>query len=70
MIAAEGARNHGLLNIPVNDFFKIKITIPSEEEQEKIAKFFNVIEEKLNLEQAKLLNLQKQKQGFMQQMFI
>ena len=70
MIAAEGARNHGLLNIPVTDFFKIKITIPSEEEQEKIAKFFNVIEEKLNLEQAKLLNLKKQKQGFMQQMFI
>ena len=36
-IAVEGARNHGLLNIPINDFFETKHYIPSYEEQKKIA---------------------------------
>ncbi|HDE0341086.1 TPA: restriction endonuclease subunit S [Staphylococcus aureus] len=34
-IAVEGARNHGLLNISVNDFFTILIKYPSLEEQKK-----------------------------------
>ncbi len=39
--AAEGARNHGLLNISAEDFFDIDLTIPKEElEQEKIGQFF------------------------------
>lgn len=36
-IAQEGARNHGLLNINVKDFFNINIKIPYSEEQKKIA---------------------------------
>ncbi|HAR4294276.1 TPA: restriction endonuclease subunit S [Staphylococcus aureus] len=39
-IAVEGARNHGLLNISVNDFFTILIKYPSLEEQRKIGDFF------------------------------
>ncbi|RZH91081.1 restriction endonuclease subunit S, partial [Staphylococcus aureus] len=35
-IAVEGARNHGLLNVSVNDFFTILIKYPSLEEQQKI----------------------------------
>ena len=35
-IAQEGARNHGLLNVNTEDFFNIRISIPSIEEQEKI----------------------------------
>ena len=35
--AAEGARNHGLLNISPNDFFDTDLTVPKEKlEQEKI----------------------------------
>ncbi len=36
-ICAEGARNHGLLNVSVNDFFNMEICLPKEEkEKEKI----------------------------------
>ncbi len=34
-IAVEGARNHGLLNVSVNDFFTILIKYPSLEERAK-----------------------------------
>lgn len=33
--AQEGARNHGLLNIPVDDFFNSLLLVPSEAEQQK-----------------------------------
>ena len=46
-IAGEGARNHGLLNIAVNDFFNTKHAIPSIENQKKIAKFLDLIEERI-----------------------
>ena len=46
-IAGEGARNHGLLNIAVNDFFNTKHAIPPIENQKKIAKFLDLIEEKI-----------------------
>ena len=36
-IAGEGARNHGLLNMSVDDFFATKHFLPSCEEQEKIS---------------------------------
>ena len=40
-IAAEGARNHGLLNIAPADFFETKLKIPQDiEEQKKIGKNF------------------------------
>ena len=36
-IAAEGARNHGLLNIAPTDFFKTKLKLPADiEEQQEI----------------------------------
>ena len=43
-IAQEGARNHGLLNVSVNDYFNIKIKVPSLSEQKKLAKLLNNIE--------------------------
>ena len=43
-IAGEGARNHGLLNIAVPDFFNTRHWVPSNRtEQEKIAALFNLI---------------------------
>jgi len=45
MRAAEGARNHGLLNIAPQDFFETKLLVPpNKDEQEKIGKLFKQID--------------------------
>ncbi|MGW3873571.1 restriction endonuclease subunit S [Streptomyces sp. NPDC005055] len=36
-IAKEGARNHGLLNVRVKDFFSLELSIPEVDEQRRIA---------------------------------
>ena len=47
-IAQEGARNHGLLNVGVKDFFATKHHIPSSiSEQEQIAKFLQLLDERI-----------------------
>ena len=47
-IAVEGARNHGLLNIGISDFFRTKHYLPQNFlEQEKIANFLNLIQERI-----------------------
>lgn len=46
-IAGEGARNHGLLNIVVNDFFNTKHAVPTIENQIKIAGFLDLIEKRI-----------------------
>lgn len=52
--AAEGARNHGLLNISANDFFNSKLITPSDnDEQLKIAKIINVFNRLITLQQRK-----------------
>ena len=59
MIAAEGARNHGLLNVPTEDFFDTVHTLPkSIEEQTKIADFLTLLEQRI-LKQEKLVNALK-----------
>ena len=53
-IAAEGARNHGLLNIAPADFFETKLMIPQDiEEQEKIGKYFEELERLITLHHRK-----------------
>ncbi|MGC7786267.1 restriction endonuclease subunit S [Staphylococcus epidermidis] len=68
-IAVEGARNHGLLNIPVNDFFNININLPIQYEQEKIGKFFSKLDQQIELKEKKLELLEQQKRGYMQKLF-
>ncbi|MCG1311398.1 restriction endonuclease subunit S [Staphylococcus epidermidis] len=68
-IAVEGARNHGLLNIPVNDFFNINIKLPIQYEQEKIGAFFSKLDHQIELEEKKLELLEQQKRGYMQKIF-
>ena len=46
-IAGEGARNHGLLNISVDDFFQTKHRFPSLDEQVKVSKLLNLIETRI-----------------------
>lgn len=69
-IAQEGARNHGLLNIGVSDFFNISINFPSLEEQKRIAFFLSKIDEKIQTEKAILKQFENQKKYLLQQMFI
>lgn len=70
LISVEGARNHGLLNVSVSEFFDTLHYLPCLEEQEKIARFFDCINQKIKLNEQTLKNLKDQKQAFMQQMFI
>ena len=70
-ICAEGARNHGLLNVPTNGFFDCVFDLPSNlEEQEKIASFLNAIQDKLDNENKILEQLQFFKKALLQSMFI
>ena len=69
--AAEGARNHGLLNISSTDFFDTELKFPKElKEQEQIGNFFKQLDNLISLHQRKLEHLQKQKKALLQQMFI
>jgi len=53
-IAAEGARNHGLLNIAPADFFETSLTIPQDiEEQKAIGKYFSELDTLITLHQRK-----------------
>ena len=69
-IAGEGARNHGLLNVSITDYFNTKHRFPVIEEQKAIAKMLNTITEKER--KVTLLGecYQKQKQYLLRQMFI
>ena len=69
-IAKEGARNHGLLNMSTEDFFnKIKLYVPSFEEQQRIAKCMSSIEDIIKYYENKILVLEHYKRGLMQQLF-
>lgn len=67
-IAKEGGRAHGLLNIGIEDFMNLKITMPSLEEQTAIAEILNTAHQELKRYQEKLKVLQQQKKGLMQQL--
>ncbi len=70
-IATEGARNHGLLNVSVVEFFHdIKFKAPSEPEQKKVSAFLNAIDQKIQATTQQLELTQTYKQGLLQQMFI
>ena len=70
-VAAEGARNHGLLNISASDFFNTTLKMPADiEEQRKIGAFFKEIDNTITLHQRKVESLQKLKKSLLQQMFV
>ncbi|WP_235980940.1 MULTISPECIES: restriction endonuclease subunit S [Limosilactobacillus] len=69
--AAEGARNHGLLNISSNDFFNTILTIPVKiKEQNKIANLLNILNKLLSLQQRKLEQLKQLKKAMLQQLLV
>lgn len=68
---AEGARNHGLLNISAADFFDMSLCLASDiEEQQKIADFLSSFDEALALARQELEHWKLLKKGLMQQMFV
>ena len=68
--AAEGARNHGLLNISTEDFFDSELNIPNSiEEQVKIGNFIKEFDKFITLHQRKLEKLKLAKKALLQKLF-
>lgn len=69
-ICAEGARNHGLLNVSTNDFFQLKLHVPkSKEEQQEIASLFTELDNLIQSAEKELEGYRELKQGMLQKMF-
>ncbi|RSX56370.1 type I restriction endonuclease subunit S [Bifidobacterium samirii] len=69
-IAAEGARNHGLLNVTPSDFFETRICLPqSESEQKRIGEFFKTLDDLIAAHERKLELLRLKKRYYLQQIF-
>ena len=69
-IAVEGARNHGLLNVGIQDFFETMHCLPQNLlEQEKIAKFLNLIEERIATQNKIIEDLKKLKSAISKYLF-
>ena len=68
-VAQEGARNHGLMNIAVDDFFTGTLVEPSAGEQQKIAKILATCDRMIELKQGKIDELNKLKQVCLLEMF-
>ena len=69
-IAAEGARNHGLLNVAPADFFETNLTMPKDyAEQQQIGSFFQQLDYLITLHQRKYDKLQVLKKAMLEKMF-
>ena len=70
MISAEGARNHGLLNVPTDEFFATKHYLPENTtEQRKIADFLIALDRRIDAQQSLVDNLKKYKRGLSSSLF-
>ena len=70
MISAEGARNHGLLNVPTEEFFDTKHYLPENTvEQRKIADFLITLDRRIDAQQSLVDNLKKYKRGLSSSLF-
>ena len=68
--AAEGARNHGLLNISADDFFDIDIFLPRhKEEQVAIGSYLRHLDNLITLHQRKYDKLTNVKKSMLEKMF-
>ena len=69
--AAEGARNHGLLNISAEDFFDIDLSVPKDvAEQKQIGAFIRHLDNLITLHQRELEKLQNIKKSMLEKMFV
>ena len=69
--AAEGARNHGLLNISAEDFFDIDLSVPKDvAEQKQVGAFIRQLNHLITLHQRELEKLQNIKKSMLEKMFV
>lgn len=68
-IAQEGARNHGLLNVSIEDFFNIKLKLPTYQEQKIISKIIEIIEKLMKNNEEKINQNNKLLKGIYQKLF-
>ena len=69
-IAGEGARNHGLLNIAVGDYFETQHYLPcSLKEQEKIASMLNLIQRRIEVQNKLIEDLQQLKSAIVERLY-
>ena len=66
--AQEGARNHGLLNISVDDFFNSYLLMPPLSEQQKIAEILSAQDKLIALKEKLIEEKKRQKKYLMQQL--
>ena len=71
MICAEGARNHGLLNVDTKGFFdEVTVDLPkSLEEQKRISAYLNALNHLITLHQRKFEKLTNVKKSMLEKMF-
>lgn len=70
-ICAEGARNHGLLNVPTDGFFNTVHLLPSDRsEQIAIAKYLSLLQAKYDKALIELEQLNTIRRALLQQLFI
>lgn len=70
MIAAEGARNHGLLNVPTEEFFETQHILPTNiSEQKEIAQFLLILENRIEKQRELVHTLKSYKRGVLSAMF-
>ena len=69
--SAEGARNHGLLNISAQDFLEVPVTLaPTLEEQQAIGAIFTNLDQLIAAEARYIASLKQAKTALLQRMFI
>lgn len=67
-IAQEGARNHGLLNVSVKEFFNINVLVPPIQEQQNIAELLSTVDEQIENTEQLIEKTKELKKGLMQQL--
>lgn len=66
--AQEGARNHGLLNIAIGDFFNSHMLYPTPQEQQKIANVLMVWDKAIEAQNQYIIAREKKKKALMQKL--
>ncbi len=71
MVAKEGARNHGLLNVSASDFLNIVITHPEDtREAQKIGAIIKSCDKLIALNDTKLSKLRNLKSAMLDKLFV
>jgi type I restriction enzyme, S subunit len=65
LVAKEGIRNHGLLNVGVQDFFRLAFRLPSIPEQRQIAAILNTVDDAIRKTEQLIAKLKQVKQALL-----